>query len=252
MLIFQSATLRSLPPFFVTHLLTVARKNTQLDSHVSLSLAVSRCLCHARAHTPPLKYSFATPQRPPVFFPFFVVSTCIFQRKHWRGQTQAKPHYNYIYIHIYSNFIVLKQETLRWNICSLTCGEKTRLCFPPDHTWITGKRCPALEAVSLIEGFSFLLLEKKSTTSPPMLYVRTLRHGLSKLWNPHGFKNLHGGPTEQSHQAGSSLCCALLCNKVKLAPSFLFWFVFCSFFFLRLSWGIPRVWRDESRRETAD
>lgn len=101
-LIFQSATLRSLPPFFVTHLLTVARKNTQLDSHVSLSLAVSRCLCHARAHTPPLKYSFATPQRPPVFFfSFFVVSTCIFQRKHWRGQTQAKPHYNYIYIYTY-------------------------------------------------------------------------------------------------------------------------------------------------------
>lgn len=136
-LIFQSATLRSLPPFFVTHLLTVARKNTQLDSHVSLSLAVSRCLCHARAHTPPLKYSFATPQRPPVvvFFPSLWFPPVSFSEN--TGADKHKQNHIttiYIYIHIYSNFIVLKQETLRWNICSLTCGEKTRLCFPPDHT----------------------------------------------------------------------------------------------------------------------
>lgn len=101
-LIFQSATLRSLPPFFVTHLLTVARKNTQLDSHVSLSLAVSLSLPRTRTHAPFKIFICDTSKAPSFFFfSFFVVSTCIFQRKHWRGQTQAKPHYNYIYIYTY-------------------------------------------------------------------------------------------------------------------------------------------------------
>lgn len=116
-LIFQSATLRSLPPFFVTHLLTVARKNTQLDSHVSLSLAVSLSLPRTRTHAPFILNIHLRHLKGPQFFFFF--PSLWFPPVSFSENTGADKHkqnhittiYIYIYTYIFQLYCIKARDS---------------------------------------------------------------------------------------------------------------------------------------------